>query len=208
MTESDIRGRDVREISSDDFTLQIGRFRAFDYFNDGSFYLLDVPGHAIGHICGLARTTENSFIMMGADTCHHSGQYRPSPYLPLPENIKPPPHGNKNNENSVSGVCPCSIFEGLHPNPSEYRTQQFYTISVGEDGSSVAFDVQEAKNSIAGLQEFDAADNVFVVCAHDASLTGIIDAFPQYANAWKEGAWKERGRWKFLGDWKIPSHEV
>jgi glyoxylase-like metal-dependent hydrolase (beta-lactamase superfamily II) len=47
--ESDYEGRDLVEI---DFegpnTLQIGKFPAFDYFGDGSFYLLDSPGHAIG----------------------------------------------------------------------------------------------------------------------------------------------------------------
>ncbi|KAL2144222.1 hypothetical protein VTI28DRAFT_9433 [Corynascus sepedonium] len=37
--------------------LSIGRFRALDYFNDGSFYLLDTPGHATGHISALARVT-------------------------------------------------------------------------------------------------------------------------------------------------------
>ncbi len=30
---------------------------AVDYFGDGSFLPLDGPGHAIGHLCGLARTT-------------------------------------------------------------------------------------------------------------------------------------------------------
>lgn len=203
LTESDIRGRDVREISQSEFALQIGQFRALDYFNDGSFYLLDVPGHAIGHMCGLARTTENSFILMGADTCHHSGQYRPSPYVPLPENIKPNPYGD--GEIKFNGGSPCSIFEEIHPNPADYRTQQFYTIRVNEDGSTVAFDVQKAKDSITGLQEFDAADNVFVICAHDTSLVGVVDVFPQYANEWKHRQWKETGRWKFLGDWKIPS---
>ncbi|EED15398.1 conserved hypothetical protein [Talaromyces stipitatus ATCC 10500] len=207
LTASDIRGREVREISSAEFTLKIGRFRALDYFNDGSFYLLDVPGHAIGHICGLARTTENSFILMGADTCHHGGQYRPSPYVPLPESIKPHPRGDSVTA-GPNETCPCSIFEELHPNPAEYRTQQFYSIRVREDGGSVAFNVQDAKDSIAGLQEFDAADNVLVVCAHDASLKGIIDVFPQYANAWKDGEWKEKGRWRFLGDWEIPDHKV
>jgi len=52
---------------------KIGKFNAFDYFGDGSFYLLDVPGHAIGHICGLVRTTPGSFLLLGADSCHFAG---------------------------------------------------------------------------------------------------------------------------------------
>jgi hypothetical protein len=34
----------VREISFDESDLEIGGFRALDYFGDGSFYLLDAPG--------------------------------------------------------------------------------------------------------------------------------------------------------------------
>ena len=52
---------------------KIGKFNAFDYFGDGSFYLLDVPGHAIGHMCGLVRTTPTSFLLLGADSCHFAG---------------------------------------------------------------------------------------------------------------------------------------
>lgn len=38
-------------------------------FGDGSFYLLEAPGHATGHMCGLARTTADPplFVFMGAD---------------------------------------------------------------------------------------------------------------------------------------------
>lgn len=42
--ESDYRGRNVREISFANSSLRLGRFRALDYFGDGSFYLLDAPG--------------------------------------------------------------------------------------------------------------------------------------------------------------------
>lgn len=40
------RGRPTREIEfeSDGEGLNIGGFAAFDYFGDGSFYLLDAPG--------------------------------------------------------------------------------------------------------------------------------------------------------------------
>jgi hypothetical protein len=60
LLESDFAGRQFREMSfdGDDMKgLKIGGFEALDYFGDGSFYLLESPGHAIGHLCGLARVT-------------------------------------------------------------------------------------------------------------------------------------------------------
>ncbi|RMZ75269.1 hypothetical protein DV737_g5362, partial [Chaetothyriales sp. CBS 132003] len=48
--DSDAQGRVVREITFDNdnnIGLKIGRFDALDFFGDGSFYLLDAPGHAV-----------------------------------------------------------------------------------------------------------------------------------------------------------------
>ena len=44
--QSDFENRDVREIdiATEGAGLKIGRFNAYDYFGDGSFYLLDTPG--------------------------------------------------------------------------------------------------------------------------------------------------------------------
>lgn len=39
-----LRGREFREIDFNIAPLKIGRFDAFDYFDDGSFYLLNSPG--------------------------------------------------------------------------------------------------------------------------------------------------------------------
>ncbi|KAF9698626.1 hypothetical protein EKO04_003945 [Ascochyta lentis] len=41
---SDFAGHFIDEISFKDHDFSIGDFRAHDYFGDGSFYLLDVPG--------------------------------------------------------------------------------------------------------------------------------------------------------------------
>ncbi|KAL8674885.1 MAG: hypothetical protein Q9168_000688 [Polycauliona sp. 1 TL-2023] len=80
--DSDTRDRPVHELDfqKDNAGLFVGRFPAIDYFGDGSFYLLDAPGHAVGHICGLARVTSSpsSFIFMGADACHHAALLRPN----------------------------------------------------------------------------------------------------------------------------------
>jgi len=204
LLESDFRGRQLVEITPDRFTTRIGGFGAHDFFGDGSFYLLDVPGHAVGHMCGLARTTAtpDTFILMAADTCHHGGQFRPSPYQPLPEEIVPNPYDD-HDDHQTTPSCPCRIFERIHPDPAKYRTEPFYRIRVNEDRTSVAYDVEAATRSIRHLQEFDAAENVFVVCAHDASLLGVVDVFPARVNGWKDAGWKERGKWRFLRDWDV-----
>lgn len=70
---SDFDDRNVREIDFEkEGGFKIGRFNAHDFFGDGSFYLLDTPGHTIGHICGLARTSSNpdTFVFFGGDASH------------------------------------------------------------------------------------------------------------------------------------------
>jgi hypothetical protein len=71
------------------FEKEVADFPAHDFFGDGSFYLLDTPGHAIGHLGALARTTTNrdTFIFMGGDLSHHGGQLRPSKYLHIPPQL-------------------------------------------------------------------------------------------------------------------------
>ncbi|KAH8885918.1 Metallo-hydrolase/oxidoreductase [Thozetella sp. PMI_491] len=55
-----------------DCWVPVGSFeRGYDYFGDGSFYLLDAPGHMPGHLSGLAHTGEDEWILMGGDCCHH-----------------------------------------------------------------------------------------------------------------------------------------
>lgn len=44
---------------------------AHDYFGDGSFYLLNTPGHMPGHLGGLALTGAGEWVFMGGDCCHH-----------------------------------------------------------------------------------------------------------------------------------------
>ncbi|KAL3422832.1 metallo-beta-lactamase superfamily protein [Phlyctema vagabunda] len=46
LLETDYSGHELVEINFDS-NIKIGQFYAFDYFGDGSFYLLDVPGHAL-----------------------------------------------------------------------------------------------------------------------------------------------------------------
>ncbi|KAF5379605.1 hypothetical protein D9757_009218 [Collybiopsis confluens] len=81
LIESDYAGREVVELDLDKDGLTIGGTAAHDFFGDGSFYLLDMPGHWPGHLVGLARVKSSSFVLLGADTCHHVGQLRPNVHL-------------------------------------------------------------------------------------------------------------------------------
>ncbi|KFZ03110.1 hypothetical protein V502_11228 [Pseudogymnoascus sp. VKM F-4520 (FW-2644)] len=201
LLESDYKGRPTREIKFDQSPtgLKIGRFPALDYFGDGSFYLLDAPGHAIGHMCALARTTATppTFIFMGGDTCRHMGELRPSLYLPLPTTLSPSPLSPPKTAYTTS--CPADLFLSLHPSGS--ATEPFYTLALDEKGESlVCVDVGEAEQTMEGAREVDAGKGVLVVMAHDASLRGVVECWPATANGWMEKGWKTEGRWRFLAD--------
>lgn len=111
--EADFVGREVLEVPFTD-KLRIGKFQAFDYFGDGSFYILNVPGHAIAHVCGLVRTTPDTFIFLGGDVCHHTGILRPTQHVPMPDQIPEETILDPN----IPFQCPCSAFLSSHPNQS------------------------------------------------------------------------------------------
>jgi len=129
----------------------LGRCNAVDCFGDGSFYLLDTPGHAVGHMCGLCRTTtgpgeEPTFMFLGGDCAHHGGEIRPTAYLPLPDSIEPSPipHIHK-------GVCPGALFSEIHRlRPGEGASTQPFTVA----NKDAAADVDAARESVVKLGEF------------------------------------------------------
>ncbi|KAF2813780.1 putative N-acyl homoserine lactonase AttM, partial [Mytilinidion resinicola] len=164
--ETDYTGRTMAEVPFDT-PLKIGPFAAYDFFGDGSFYLLSSPGHAIGHMCALARTTSSSFVLLGGDCCHEPGEFRPTPYLPLPESFQPSPL----TPHEPHSVCPGSLFQALHPSKS--ATEPFFDVLEG-----VHEDLKLTRESIRGLEAFDASDDILVVIAHDDTLAGIMDVFP------------------------------
>ncbi|KAM3089399.1 hypothetical protein ACMFMG_000998 [Clarireedia jacksonii] len=204
--ESDYEGRELREIEFDQ-QLKIGRFNAFDYFGDGSFYLLDAPGHTVGHLCALARIASatadgeegsgkgvgDKYIFMGGDACHHGGEFRPSPYLPLPEEITPNPAHPEH-----TTPCPGALFERLLRDGD--RTRPFYEVARPDGGNGISYDAEEAQKTVGKVMEVDARDEVLVVIAHDADLLGLMDFFPKEVDARKIGEWGEKGRWAFLKD--------
>jgi hypothetical protein len=191
----DFRGRTLREIdfAGQSPSLTIGKFRAYDFFGDGSFYLLDTPGHDVGHLAGLARTTTNpdTFIFMGGDICHHGGELRPTPYLPIPDNVQfPLPESIR----SQISVCPgAAQFHKINTKRGREPNNPFFD-------PIITVDMAQAVQTIEDSQVADAQSNVFYVSAHDATIEGSIEFFPHPANEWKEKGWKEKTLWKFLGD--------
>jgi len=207
---SDYAGRELREITFAPDKV-IGSFSAHDYFGDGSFYLLDTPGHAIGHLCGLARTTSplspegESFIFMGGDLAHHGGEFRPSPHLPLPSSIVPNPFSLApkfaHTLRAAASSCPGHLFSELNASRGRKEPgQTFFDVARAAGGSAVAHDADEAERTIHKVQVWDVRDDIFVVFAHDETLSTILDLFPRDATHWKEKGWAKQGKWAFLKD--------
>ncbi|KIK54087.1 hypothetical protein GYMLUDRAFT_100214 [Collybiopsis luxurians FD-317 M1] len=169
LLESDFAGREIVELNWDKPDLFIAGTPAFDFFGDGSFYLLELPGHWPGHLGGLARVKESSFILLGADTCHHPGQIRPNVHL----------HRHI--------PCPGGILADLSKP----------ILSIPE-GFSMYADRTRSLASQEKLGILEAHPDVFLIMAHDSSLENIIKLFPETADDWKEQGWKEKAVWAFL----------
>ncbi|KAI9154652.1 Cytochrome P450 monooxygenase mpaDE [Paramyrothecium foliicola] len=188
----ELHNRTVTEIPFPTNATRIGGLAAFDYFGDGSFYLLQAPGHETGHINALARVTKEppSFIYMGGDSYHHGSQLRPNRYIPLPEKIylEHPQH-------SVPELIPGKLLAKLHPS-QRFETLPSYAVnltspdntpfavaSLDANGTTAATQFPDiARDVISKLQLFDADDRVFIVGAHDETVRGIVDLFPKKAN--------------------------
>ena len=201
--ESDFEDREVVEIDFDRSNINIGRFKAYDYFGDGSFYILDSPGHAIGHVNALARTHTNppAFIHLGGDSIHHAGEIRPTEYLPLPDSITPSPLPKLH-----ASSCPGHLFKPVLRNGFETQHILEFQDSFKDWGSDPKYglivDEPALRDTIKKDEELDADADVFTIIAHDWSLKGVIDEWPKTLNSWKEKGWKSSTRWKFLEDFE------
>lgn len=203
MLDADYEGRTVTEISfSDPSTIKIGEFEAHDLYGDGSFYVLNVPGHAVGHISGLARTSTNpdTFVFMGGDVCHFGGSMRPTQYAPMPSSI--PSATPLKRSRFKQTPCPCSLFTSCHPSYEKEgeeaaRTKPYYNVTHKEGSWYV--DPPTAQASIDKLESFDADPNVFVCLAHDEGLLPVVEWFPKGTiSDWNSKGWKEASHWAFL----------
>lgn len=158
---ADFENRNLIGIKFDE-DLTIGGFAAHDYFGDGSFYLLDSPGHCAGHISALARTTSSSvdeddtFIFLGGDICHFAGDFRPSHDKPLPQSL---PDGFSNRR-KIQIQCPCSLIS-RHPNATneaDAGITPWYKIA--SELPTAYHDFELARSSVLKMQALDQDDNV------------------------------------------------
>lgn len=44
--------------------------KAVDYFGDGSFWVIQAPGHMPGNLCAAARIESGHWVLLGSDCCH------------------------------------------------------------------------------------------------------------------------------------------
>jgi len=189
-----LRDRTLREV---DFShlpqLTLGGFRAIDFFHDGSFYLLDTPGHDIGHLAGLARTSRNpdTFIFMGGDICVHNGAFRPTTHLPLPDSDEVP---SPSRVQSLATACPkFDRGHALNAHLGRKENSPFFDAAVGHD-------MAQANKTLEQSQLLDAMSNVFCIFSHDMTIEEVVDFFPKAANEWEEKGWRKKTMWSFLSD--------
>ncbi|KAJ7136057.1 beta-lactamase-like protein [Mycena epipterygia] len=190
LLESDLAGRKLVEVDFDKSELEFGGLKAHDFFGDGSFYLLDMPGHLSGHVGGLARVTPTSFVFLGGDACHHAGLLRPTEQL---QRHSPcPGHLLQATRRSVS------VTHFPTPDAGEFDLALRKTplLDLPQDGYFE--DIPAARASIEKMISFDANPDVLVVLAHDVSLVPVVGPFPASLNEWKVKGWKKLVTWAFL----------
>ncbi|KAI1627144.1 beta-lactamase-like protein [Exophiala viscosa] len=211
--DSPLRSSDFKErhLNVIDFTKspsEIGGFAAHDFFGDGSFYILDTPGHCLGHMCGLARTTggkNSTFLLLGGDICHFVGDLRPNKSYPLPDPI---PNDVLDKDSFFPTPCPCSIFTDHHPilsddtDVEERRTTPWYQVSDHEKSAYV--DPPAAQSSVDKLVGFERCPNVLICLSHDSGLLRYLPTLnsdpKSDLNSWRKNNWKEETRWEWLNE--------
>lgn len=217
--DSAFHGRSVNEIDfgkyGSAFT-NIGGFRAMDFWRDGSFWLLECPGHTGHHLGALCRTTPDSWVFMGADCCRKCcpvwtfqrrakshgfyqtadlnedsvAQLRPNQFRALPQSL--PAKMMSSLGSPQSSPCPCAqLLHLLH-------TSGKSDTAIYELAPFLQEDASKAQETLEKLKAFDGRDDVMVVLAHDPSFLDILDFFPRSINDWMAKGWDEQARWLFL----------
>ncbi|KAJ7759168.1 beta-lactamase-like protein [Mycena metata] len=195
LQESDFAGRQVTKLDFSVANLSFGSLKAIDYFGDGSFYLLDTPGHLPGHLSALARVTPTSFVHLAGDTYHNAGEMRPRPEI------------------QQSFPCPAHLLDEAKAISTDYfwspgsrngafdlrsRSKPFLVAS--DLPGSFTSDPITAEVSGDKVAAFDADPDFFVVVAHDTSLRASLPYFPESLNAWKANQLKEETVWNFVDE--------
>ncbi|KAJ6561867.1 beta-lactamase-like protein [Mycena capillaripes] len=193
---SDFAGHKLTKIDFSKANLTFAGLKAIDYFGDGSFYLLNTPGHLPGHMSALARVTPTTFVQLAGDTFHHAGQARPRPQFQT--NFPCPAHLLEEAKASVS----TDSFWSPHTHDGAFdllsRAQQL--LSISDIPGSFYADPVTSQVSLEKVANFDADPDFWVIVAHDISLQTSIPYFPVYINDWKAKDLKRKTVWNFLDE--------
>ncbi|KAF7356299.1 Metallo-beta-lactamase superfamily protein [Mycena venus] len=191
---SDFADHKITKLDFANASLTFSGLKAVDYFGDGSFYLLDTPGHMSGHLTALARVTPSSFIVLGGDSFHHAGEVRPRPQFQ--KNFPCPAHLLEEATTSIS----TDYFWSPRSRDRKFdvisRAQPLLRLSDLPD--SFYADPVKAEVSLDKLASFDADPDFFVVAAHDLSLRSSLPYFPASLSGWKASRLKEKAVWNFI----------
>ncbi|KNG47544.1 hypothetical protein TW65_05581 [Stemphylium lycopersici] len=130
--------------------MALGAFeRAYDVFGDGSAYIIDAPGHSVGHQMMLVRTTlgseekDSSFVLLAGDCFHHAE------ILKDPRRTARPPYAKS----------------GMHVDPEQavdtmLRTREFARRDdvwvIGAHDASVGEGIKPGVKELEGLTEINA----------------------------------------------------
>ncbi|KAF7312902.1 Metallo-beta-lactamase superfamily protein [Mycena kentingensis (nom. inval.)] len=206
LLESDFAGRRVTKIDFAASNLTFNDLKAFDYFGDGSFYLVDTPGHIPGHLTALARVTPSpkpTFLLLAGDTFHHPGEARPRPAFqksfPCPAHLLASANAHISTDFFFSS--------GSHNGAFDMHTRASSLLSISDTADSFTTDPVLATVSLEKIARWDADDDVLVLIAHDISVVsnhtgsgglGGLPYHPQTLNGWKKAGWKEETVWNFV----------
>ncbi|KAH8834700.1 beta-lactamase-like protein [Flagelloscypha sp. PMI_526] len=191
---TDFANRTVTELNFTGSKTKIGGFAALDYFEDGSLYILSVPGHMPGHVAALLRVQPTSFVLLSADSFHHAGQIRPTAALhkavPISEELLYLAHDHISRDYFRSGGNDTTGFD------FKARSGPFFNIP--ELGGFYQ-DPATSRTSWLGIEAFDANDDVFVVGSHDSTIYPLTpeDKTTTF-NDWKALGFKKQVTWQFV----------
>ncbi|KAJ7043741.1 hypothetical protein C8F04DRAFT_728644 [Mycena alexandri] len=190
---SDFAGRTVTKLNFATANLTFANLKAIDYFGDGSFYLLDTPGHLPGHLSALARVTPTSFVHLAGDTYHNAAEMRPRPEI------------------QQSFPCPAHLLDDAKAISTDYfwspgsrngafdlRSRAAPLLVTSDLPESFTSDPITAGISADKVAAFDADSDFLVVAAHDISLRSSLPYFPESLNTWKTNQLKQKSLWNFL----------
>ncbi|KAJ7062223.1 beta-lactamase-like protein [Mycena amicta] len=198
LQESDLAGRTVTKIDFSKSALKFNDLQAVDYFGDGSFYLVNTPGHIAGHLTALARVTANpsTFILLAGDTFHHPGEARPRPAFQ--ETFPCPAHLLASVRSHIS--TDYFFSPGSHDGAFDLPSRASSLLAISDTPDSVYADPVLATVSIDKVARWDADEDVLVLASHDMSPSGLdgLPYYPHLLNGWKNAGWKQNTVWNFV----------